>query len=136
MSARGHEEGVQRYDEWAVAYTDDEGEEHVEAHANALDGFIETMGGQASVHDLVSPVPLGRLSPGRGRQQPPSMRPSTVSRARSVRPAAQCEPTSLWNEERNPQFTAPREELCVELSQREIRKGGDRYSRLRSPSIR
>ncbi len=123
-SARGHEEGAQQYNEWAVVYTDDEGEEHVEAHANALDGFIETMGGRFPFMTSCLECHSADYRLAEEGSKP------TINEAKygvtcqvCHDPHAQSEQTSLWNEERNPQLTAPREELCVECHNAEIPKG-------------
>jgi len=124
-SARGHEEGAQQYNEWAVAYTDDEGEEHIEGHANALDGLIEGMGGKFPFM-----TPCLECHSADYRLAEEGSKPTINEAKYGVTcqvchdPHAQSEQTSLWNEERNPQLTAPREELCVECHNAEIPKGG------------
>jgi len=99
-SARGHEEGAQQYNEWAM-----------EGHADSLTGLKAS--GHASESCLECHSADYRMAEADAKP--------TVSEAKygvtcqvCHSPHSQSDQTSLWNEERNPQLTAPREELCVQ----------------------
>jgi ribosomal protein L31 len=114
FSARGHEEGAQQYSEWAG-----------EGHAMALDGFIETMGGRFPFMTGCLECHSGDYILTEGTDDQPTIADAKYGVTCQVchDPHTQSEQTSLWNEERNPQLTAPREELCVECHNAEIPVG-------------
>ena len=132
-SARGHEEGAQQYNEWAAVYQKD-GATHIEAHANALDGLIAAMGGRLPF--LTSCLECHsadyRLTQEWNAENPTD--PKTLPTIANAKYGVTCqachdphtpgEQTSVWNEERNPQLTAPRQELCVECHNAELGEGG------------
>ncbi len=112
-SARGHEEGAAQYNEWAM-----------EGHADALDGLIADMGGRLPF--LTSCLECHSADHILGEE---GEKPTIANAKYGVTcqvchdPHEQSEQTSLWNEERNPQLTAPREELCVECHNAELEAG-------------
>jgi hypothetical protein len=106
-SARGHEEGAQQYNEWAM-----------EGHANALTA-IKGFGSDSCLECHSADY---RLAP---EGEKPTIKEAKYGITCQVchDPHEPSEQTSLWNEERNPQLTAPREELCVECHNAEIPAG-------------
>ena len=132
-SARGHEEGAQQYNEWAAVYQKD-GATHIEAHANALDGLIAAMGGRLPF--LTSCLECHsadyRLTQEWNAENPTD--PKTLPTIANAKYGVTCqachdphtpgEQNSVFNEERNPQLTATRQELCVECHNAELGEGG------------
>jgi hypothetical protein len=106
-SARGHEEGAQQYNEWAM-----------EGHANSLNA-IKAFGSDSCLECHSADYRMAEEG------AKPTIKEAKYGVTCQVchDPHAQSEQTSLWNEERNPQLTAPREELCVECHNAEIPAG-------------
>jgi len=106
-SARGHEEGAQQYNEWAM-----------EGHANSLTD-IKGFGSDSCL----------KCHSADYRMAPDNAKPTIAEAKYGITcqvchdPHKPSEQTSFWNEERNPQLTAPRQELCVECHTAEIPAG-------------
>ena len=132
-SARGHEEGAQQYNEWAATWEKD-GETHIEGHANALDGLITAMGGRLPFLTSCLECHSGdyRVVKQWNEEHPDDQKTlPTIANAKYGVTCQVChdphepsEETSFWNEERNPQLTAPRKDLCVECHNAELGEGG------------
>jgi len=119
-SARGHAEGAQQYNEWAAQWEEPDGSIHIEAHANAIPDLIAS--GHASASCLECHSADYRMAE-EGEKPTLSEAKYGITCQVCHNPHAPGEQTSLWNEERNPQLVAPREELCVECHTAEIPEG-------------
>ena len=106
-SARGHEEGAQQYNEWAM-----------EGHADSLTA-IKGFGSTACLECHSTDYRLAD----EGEKPTLSQAKYGITCQACHDPHEPSDQTSLWNEERNPQLTAPREELCVECHNGEIPAG-------------
>jgi len=106
-SARGHEEGAQQYNEWAM-----------EGHAKSLTA-IKAFGSDSCLECHSADYRMA------DEDAKPTIKEAKYGVTCQVchDPHKQSDETSLWNEERNPQLTAPREELCVECHNAEIPTG-------------
>jgi hypothetical protein len=110
-SARGHEEGAQQYNEWAM-----------EGHANSLKDLKGLMGPNPPATCLECHSADYRLAE-EGAKPIGSEAKFGITCQVCHDPHMPSEQTSFWNEERNPQLTAPRSELCVECHNGEIAEG-------------
>jgi hypothetical protein len=110
-SARGHEEGATQYSEWAM-----------EGHAESLDDLKALMGPNPPASCLECHSADYRLAE-EGEKPTGAEAKHGVTCVVCHDPHTPGEETSFWNEERNPQLTMPREELCVDCHNGHIAEG-------------
>jgi Doubled CXXCH motif (Paired_CXXCH_1) len=114
-NARAHANGAQQYDEWAM-----------EGHASALDDLINEMGGR---QPFLTPCLECHSADYRLAEEAGDPTPTIADAKYGVTcqvchdPHTQSTQDTLWNvnaEPRNPQLTAPRQDLCVECHNAEL----------------
>ena len=130
-TARTHEEGALQYQEWANGL----GKVGVSSHANALT--------QIKAYIPESVINQGKCLECHSqdyRMAPDDAKPTAAEAKYGITctschdPHAEGAQTAVWNPDRNPQLTAPRQDLCVRVPQRRARPERRRQARQRSPS--
>jgi len=119
-SARGHEEGAQQYNEWAL---DSQPGDIVDLNKGHDDSLKTLVGSSHAEQSCLKCHSADYRLAEEGEKPTLSEAKYGVTCQVCHDPHAQSDQTSLWNEERNPQLTAPRQDLCVQCHTAEIPEG-------------